>query len=32
MSAIEALGLARENGVRFDVEGADLILHADRER
>ncbi len=31
MSAIEALRLARENGVRLGVAGADLILDADRE-
>ena len=31
MSAVEVLRLARENGVRLGVEGADLILDADRE-
>ena len=31
MSAIEALRMARENGVRLGVAGADLILDADRE-
>ncbi len=31
MSAVEALRLARESGVRLDVAGADLILDADRE-
>lgn len=31
MSAVEALRLARENGVRLGVAGADLILDADRE-
>ncbi len=31
MSAIEALRLARENGVRLSIEGTDLILDADRE-
>ncbi len=31
MSAIEALRMARENGVRLCVAGADLILDADRE-
>ena len=31
MSAIEALRLARENGVRLDIAGTDLILDADRE-
>ena len=31
MSAVEALRLAQENGVHLDVEGADLILDADRE-
>ena len=31
MSAVEALRLARENGIRLGVEGADLILDADRE-
>ena len=31
MSAIEALRLAEENGVRLGVAGADLILDADRE-
>ena len=31
MRAIEALRMARENGVRLGVAGADLILDADRE-
>ena len=31
MSAIETLRLARENGVRLGIAGADLILDADRE-
>ncbi len=31
MSAVEALRLARESGVRLGVAGADLILDADRE-
>ena len=31
MSAIEAIRLARENGIRLGVAGADLILDADRE-
>ncbi len=31
MSAVEALRLAEENGVRLGVAGADLILDADRE-
>ncbi len=31
MSAVEALRLARENGVRLGVAGADLVLDADRE-
>ncbi len=31
MSAIEALRMARENGVRLSIEGTDLILDADRE-
>ena len=31
MSAVEALRLARENGVRLGIAGADLILDADRE-
>lgn len=31
MSAIEALRLARENGVHLGVEGGDLLLDADRE-
>ncbi len=31
MSAVEALRLARENGVHLGVAGADLILDADRE-
>ncbi len=31
MSAIEALRLARENGVRLGIAGTDLILDADRE-
>ncbi len=31
MSAIEAIRLARENGVHIGVSGADLILDADRE-
>ena len=31
MSAVEALRLARENGVRLGVAGGDLILDADRE-
>ena len=31
MSAVEALRLARENGVRLGVAGTDLILDADRE-
>ncbi len=31
MSAVEVLRLARENGVRLGVAGADLILDADRE-
>ncbi len=31
MSAIEALRMARENGVRLGVAGGDLILDADRE-
>ncbi len=31
MSAAEALRVARENGVRLGVAGADLILDADRE-
>ena len=30
MSAVEALRLAQENGVHLEVEGADLILDADR--
>lgn len=31
MSAVEALRLARENGVHLGVAGVDLILNADRE-
>ncbi len=31
MSAVEALRMARENGVRLGVAGGDLILNADRE-
>ena len=31
MSAVEALRLAEENGVRLSIEGTDLILDADRE-
>ena len=31
MSAIEALRMARENGVRLSIEDTDLILDADRE-
>ncbi len=31
MSAVEALRLARENGVRLGITGIDLILDADRE-
>ncbi len=31
MSAVEAIRLARENGVRLGVSGVDLILDADRE-
>ncbi len=31
MSAVEAIRLARENGVRLGVAGVDLILDADRE-
>ena len=31
MSAVEALRLARENGVRLGVAGTDLILDSDRE-
>ncbi len=31
MSAIEALRMARESGVRIGVEDADLILDAERE-
>ncbi len=31
MSTVEALRLARENGIRLGVAGADLILDADRE-
>ncbi len=31
MSAVEALRLARENGVRLGIAGTDLILDADRE-
>ena len=31
MSAVEALRMARENGVRLGVAGGDLILDADRE-
>ena len=31
MSAVEALRMAEENGVRLDVAGADLILDAERE-
>ena len=31
MSAIEALRMARENGVHLSIAGADLILDADRE-
>lgn len=31
MSAAEALSLARENGIRIGVSGADLILAVERE-
>jgi hypothetical protein len=31
MSAVEALRLAQENGIRLGVDGADLILDAERE-
>ena len=31
MSAVEALRIAQQNGIRFDIEGADLILDAERE-
>jgi integrase len=31
MSAVEALRMAREDGIRLGVAGADLILDADRE-
>jgi hypothetical protein len=31
MSAVEALRLAQENGIRLGVAGTDLILEADRE-
>ncbi len=31
MSAVEALRLARENGIRLGIAGTDLILDADRE-
>ena len=31
MSAVDAIRMARENGVRLGVAGADLILDADRE-
>lgn len=31
MSAIEALRMAQENGIRLGISGADLVLDADRE-
>ncbi len=31
MSAIDALPMARQSGVRLGVAGSDLILNADRE-